>query len=157
MTSAAQSAANRANAQRSTGPRTPEGKTKVSWNALKHGLLAREGVIRGEDAEEYLNHEGRLLQQLLPDSPLEEILADRIVGLSWQLKRAARDRDEAFAALYEKQVAGSGESAEPAGRGRSWGGCCWRTSARMRSWSGSRNSSGGSRVVSTELSRSCGG
>jgi len=117
MTSAAQIEANRANAQKSTGPRTPEGKAKVSWNALKHGLLAREGVIRGEDAEEYLNHEGYLLQQLMPDSPLEEILANRIVGLSWQLKRAARDRDEAFAALYEKQVATAGEAAEPAGEG----------------------------------------
>jgi len=115
MTSAAQIAANRLNAQKSTGPRTPEGKEKVSWNALKHGLLAREGVLRGEDADEYLNHQGYLLRQLMPDSPLEEILANRIVALSWQLQRAARDRDEAFAALYEQQTAGTGEAPEPAG------------------------------------------
>ncbi|MCU0916183.1 MAG: hypothetical protein MUC88_16715, partial [Planctomycetes bacterium] len=81
MTSAAQIAANRANAQKSTGPRTPEGKAKISWNAVKHGLLAREGIIRGEDAEEYIDHEGYLLRQLMPDSPLEEILAERLVNL----------------------------------------------------------------------------
>ena len=34
-------AANRANAKRSTGPRTPEGKAKASKNACKHHLYAR--------------------------------------------------------------------------------------------------------------------
>ncbi len=48
MTTEAQVAANRLNAQKSTGPRTPEGKGVVSQNAVKHGLLAREGVLRGK-------------------------------------------------------------------------------------------------------------
>ncbi|MGQ9553904.1 MAG: hypothetical protein ACUVWR_07315 [Anaerolineae bacterium] len=34
-----QLAANCANAQRSTGPRTPEGRARRCWNALKHGAL----------------------------------------------------------------------------------------------------------------------
>ena len=36
--------ANRRNALRSTGPKTPEGKRAARWNALQHGLLARESV-----------------------------------------------------------------------------------------------------------------
>ncbi len=36
--SAAKLAANRANAQHSTGPKTEEGKARVSHNAFKHGL-----------------------------------------------------------------------------------------------------------------------
>ncbi|MBT6095099.1 MAG: hypothetical protein HOH04_10810, partial [Rhodospirillaceae bacterium] len=40
MPSAAQIDANRANARRSTGPRTPGGKTVSRSNALKHGLYA---------------------------------------------------------------------------------------------------------------------
>ena len=52
MTSAAQMDANRSNAQKSTGPRTPEGKETASQNALKHGLFAREGAIRGEDEDD---------------------------------------------------------------------------------------------------------
>jgi hypothetical protein len=45
MATEAQIEANRANAQKSTGPRTPEGKEKAAQNALKHGLLAREAVV----------------------------------------------------------------------------------------------------------------
>ncbi len=36
-----QLAANRRNAQLSTGPRTPEGKAVSRWNALTHGILAQ--------------------------------------------------------------------------------------------------------------------
>ena len=53
MASEARIAANRLNAQKSTGPRTAEGKAVVAQNAVKHGLLAREGLLRGEDREEY--------------------------------------------------------------------------------------------------------
>jgi len=45
MASAAQTSANRLNAQKSTGPRTPEGKAVVSQNAVKHGLLAQQVVL----------------------------------------------------------------------------------------------------------------
>jgi hypothetical protein len=40
-----QQAANRQNAQKSTGPTTDEGKAASSRNALKHGLLARDIVV----------------------------------------------------------------------------------------------------------------
>jgi hypothetical protein len=53
MATEAQIAANRLNAQKSTGPRTPEGKEKVSQNAVTHGLLARAAVLHGEDWEEF--------------------------------------------------------------------------------------------------------
>ena len=53
MASDAQIVANRLNAQKSTGPRTAEGKAVVSQNAVKHGLLARQAVIVGEDPGEF--------------------------------------------------------------------------------------------------------
>ena len=53
MTTEAQTEANRANAQKSTGPRTPEGKAKVAQNALKHGLLAKQAVVVGEDTRRF--------------------------------------------------------------------------------------------------------
>jgi len=105
MATEAQVTANRANAEKSTGPRTPAGKERASQNALKHGLFAREAVIRGEDQDEFEMQRERLLAQLNPVGPLEEILAARIVDLSWRLKRAVQDQSEAFAALYEKYVA----------------------------------------------------
>jgi hypothetical protein len=116
MASVGQIDANRSNAQKSTGPRTPEGKEKASQNALKHGLFAQEGVIRGEDGEEFEMHREMLLEQLNPAGALEEILAARIVDLSWRLKRAVQDQSEAFAALYDRQTAGAEEPPEPAER-----------------------------------------
>jgi len=116
MATAAQTIANRSNAQKSTGPRTPEGKETASQNALTHGLFAREGVIRGEDEDEFEMHRERLLGQLNPVGPLEEILADRIVDLSWRLQRAVQDQSEAFASLYDRQTAGAKEPQEPAER-----------------------------------------
>jgi hypothetical protein len=81
--------ANRSNAKKSTGPKTTEGKTKSSKNALKHGLTTPYGLLPGESEEEYMYHREELLDELYPDSSIEHYLADRIVYLSWALKRAA--------------------------------------------------------------------
>ncbi len=121
MATAAQVEANRANAEKSTGPRTPEGKERASQNALKHGLFAREAVLRGEDEDEFEMHRERLLAQLNPVGPLEEILAARVVDLSWRLQRAVQDQSEAFAALYEKCVAQQGAAGLGAGSARGTG------------------------------------
>jgi hypothetical protein len=121
MATEAQTSANRANAQKSTGPRTPEGKETAAQNALKHGLFARETVIRGEDEDEFEMHREMLLGQLIADTPLEEILAERIVDLSWRLKRAVRDQEKAFVKLYEKQTAGAQEPLEPPERAETIG------------------------------------
>jgi len=99
MASAAQIQANRLNAQKSTGPRTVVGKERASRNALKHGLLAREAVIQGEDPEEFELHREEMLEELAPVGAVEAILAQRVVGLSWRLRRAERLQNAAFAAL----------------------------------------------------------
>ena len=99
MATAAQIQANRLNAQKSTGPRTPEGKERASQNAFRHGLLAREAVIQGEDPEEFELYRARMLEELAPAGPVEAMLAERIVGLSWRLRRAERLQNVALAAL----------------------------------------------------------
>ena len=49
MTTERQAEANRRNAMKSTGPRTPEGKAVVALNGMKHGLLSRESLVKGEN------------------------------------------------------------------------------------------------------------
>ena len=47
MTSEKQAKANRRNALKSTGPKTPNGKAAIRYNATKHGLLSREILLPG--------------------------------------------------------------------------------------------------------------
>jgi hypothetical protein len=99
MASVAQVRANRLNAQKSTGPRTPEGKAVVAQNAVKHGLLARQVVIRGEDPGEFELFRDRMVQDLDPVGSLESLLAERAAHLGWRLRRAERLDRAAWATL----------------------------------------------------------
>jgi hypothetical protein len=80
--------ANRRNAQRSTGPRTPEGKAVARMNALKHGLTASTIALPGEDAEAYERLRNNLVAALHPKGALELELVDRIAECIWRLRRA---------------------------------------------------------------------
>src|SRR3712207_4464181 len=80
--------ANRRNAARSTGPRTPEGKAVVALNAMKHGLLSREVLTKGESEAELVAFARRMRAQLAPLGELELLLADRVISTAWRLRRA---------------------------------------------------------------------
>jgi len=99
MATQAQIQANRLNAEKSTGPRTADGKRKASQNALKHGLLAQTMVIAGEDVGEFEFYRDELLGELSPAGAVESVLAERVVNLSWRLRRAERAQNEVFDAL----------------------------------------------------------
>jgi hypothetical protein len=90
MATANQIAANRANAQRSTGPRTAAGKAAAAGNARKHGLFAKEVLAMGEDRAGFAELGQRLRQALAPEGGLEEALCARIVGCLWRLRRIVR-------------------------------------------------------------------
>ncbi len=94
MSTKAQILANRRNAQKSTGPRTPQGKDAVSQNAIKHGLTAAHVVITSESQAEFRLHRDQILDELAPVSPMESMLAERIVTLSWRLKRVCRIQNQ---------------------------------------------------------------
>ena len=90
MSTEAQIKANRENSQKSTGPRSAEGKAAISKNAVKHGLFANENLIKGESAEEFEAFRDEMLAELAPVGPVESMLAERFVSLSWRLKRVQR-------------------------------------------------------------------
>jgi hypothetical protein len=99
MSTQAQILANRCNAQKSTGPRSRQGKAAISQNAVKHGLLSRHDVISSERQADFDLYRRELLAELAPVSPMESMLAERIVSLSWRLKRAGRIQNQAIDAL----------------------------------------------------------
>jgi hypothetical protein len=104
MSTESQLLANRLNALKSTGPRTIEGKTAASQNAVKHGLLAEQDVISSESEADFDQYRQQLLDELSPVSPMESILAERIVTLSWRLKRVCRFQNQAIDVLNSDQT-----------------------------------------------------
>ncbi len=80
MTSEKQIKANRRNSLKSTGPKTPDGKSASRYNATKHGLLSREVLLPGEDEAAFRELGELLREELQPVGELENLLVDRIVA-----------------------------------------------------------------------------
>lgn len=97
MTSTKQAQANRQNARKSTGPKTPEGKNAVSLNAMKHGLLSRKTLLPDEDEAALVEFGKRMRTQLQPVGDLETLLVDRIITAAWRLRRVMAVEAEIFA------------------------------------------------------------
>jgi hypothetical protein len=79
--------ANRRNAQKSTGPKTPEGKAAVSMNALRHGLRARTVVLPGENREEFNQLCDDLEVEWHPRSRTEQFYVEQMAVSQWKLTR----------------------------------------------------------------------
>jgi hypothetical protein len=86
MATVAQIEANRRNAQKSTGPRTDEGKNRSRMNALEHGGRASILQLPPEEFGEYQEWRLALKRAYCPRNAAEEVLLDRIVALDWQEK-----------------------------------------------------------------------
>jgi hypothetical protein len=99
MATPAQIAANQANAQRSTGPTTPEGKAKSSMNRLIHGFASAQSIIPGEDHAAFVALLEELLIEHQPKSPTEEILVEKMAQTQWLTQRALNLQGEAFLTL----------------------------------------------------------
>jgi hypothetical protein len=87
MTSKKQKAANRANAQKSTGPRSSNGKSRSAQNALQHGLTATTLVLPDEDEAAWVALRERMFHYFDPISILEEELVEDLVRVLWRLRR----------------------------------------------------------------------
>jgi len=79
--------ANRANAQLSTGPRTQEGKARVKYNALRHGLLSQKVLFIDEEAGKYRRFAEQIRLEIDPLGAIEELLTERIITSAWRLRR----------------------------------------------------------------------
>src|SRR5689334_855369 len=72
----------RRNGSKSTGPKTPEGKNRSKFNALKHGLSAKTLVLPGEDGEAFQGRLDAWTNDLAPRNDLEHDLVGRAVQVS---------------------------------------------------------------------------
>jgi hypothetical protein len=90
MASPAQLNANRLNAQRSTGPRTVEGKSVSRFNALSYGIEAKSRIIPGEDPAELETLSADYRTQFNPVGPLEGYLVESLIAADWNRRRYTR-------------------------------------------------------------------
>jgi hypothetical protein len=82
-----QIAANRRNAQLSTGPRSAEGKSAAGRNALKSGLYAKGNIVGSESAADLQLLEAQFTAEYLPATPTERALVDALIHNEWLLRR----------------------------------------------------------------------
>ncbi len=76
---------------RTGGPKTPEGKARVSRNKIKHGLTAlTDQLIPGEVQADWEAFRAEFRTHLAPSGPVEAMLVDRVAMLFWRLQRVGR-------------------------------------------------------------------
>ena len=102
--SEAQLIANRENAKRSTGPATPEAKSRTRLNGLRHGLTGQTAFLPTEDRGAYDRHHADFRADLQPEGASETQLAQGIADDYWRLNRIKAIEDNIFALGIEAQA-----------------------------------------------------
>jgi len=87
MPSERQLAANKKNSQKSTGPKTPEGRAAVRLNGVKHGLTAATLVLPGESESDFESLLDSFEAEHQPATPTEEALVRQMAMAQWRLRR----------------------------------------------------------------------
>jgi hypothetical protein len=90
MATPKQTAANRMNAQKSTGPRTPAGKSVSRFNALKHGIYAVHQIMFDEKPEDLAELSAEYREHHNPADADQRFLVDMLVHNEWRLRRIRR-------------------------------------------------------------------
>jgi hypothetical protein len=102
MSTPSQIAANVANAQSSTGPRTETGKAASSMNGLKFGLFTMNDFVRPAEETAYAELNAELRQDLAPVGILENNLVDEIRRAIWRLRRCGKVESNIIVALTDE-------------------------------------------------------
>ena len=105
MTSLKKSAANRANAKHSTGPKTEIGKLRASGNSAKHSLFARKLFLDDEERERFEEFRSAIYQQLSPSTTLQQIKCEHIVTSAWNLESAYQFEMQQWKTMRKEDVA----------------------------------------------------
>jgi hypothetical protein len=101
MASLRQIDANRRNAQKSTGPKSPQGKAASSLNALKTGIHSETAVLPCEDRAAHDALVASYYQRFRPTLPEVRVYVDELIRCEWTLLRLRRTESELNAYIHE--------------------------------------------------------
>jgi hypothetical protein len=79
--------ASKANAAKSTGPKTSEGKARSSHSAVRHGLLARCVVLECEDRKTFEQLLEHFVQRFDPLDDVEFGMIEEMASCQWRMRR----------------------------------------------------------------------
>jgi hypothetical protein len=97
----ARAAASRINGAKSKGPKTEEGKKISSRNAITHGLfVSPECFLSQEDPEVFQEFRSALFEEMDPETPRQIMLAERVIGAGWRLRRNYTCESQFYHASY---------------------------------------------------------
>ena len=88
--------ANRRNAQKSTGPTTPEGKQAAALNAVTYGLRTRSLLIKGENIADYWRLWDGLENEWQPETQTERLYLEQMCVSQWLLARMASSERKVY-------------------------------------------------------------
>jgi hypothetical protein len=107
--SARRLAANRENAARSTGPRSPEGKARAAQNSRKHGFTASKfAIVRIEELDAIANLKADLVALYQPVNSQELFAVERISLAQQSLLRVAALESGLFTNCLDQALQRSG-------------------------------------------------
>jgi hypothetical protein len=87
------------------GPKTPEGKLAVRFNASTHGILSLQPIANAyESLKDWESHREAIISSLGPEGGMEHLLAERVASCSWRLNRVLLYESEQIAASQEGVV-----------------------------------------------------
>ena len=100
--------ANRANAKKSTGPRTPAGRAQSAKNGQNHNWLARTVVIPGESPSRFIALLSQFEQEFAPQTFVEQSLVENMATSRWHLLRLMGMQNASFTQeILSQQSAGA--------------------------------------------------
>jgi hypothetical protein len=94
--------ANRLNAQKSTGPRSVQGKAVSRFNATKTGIDAESQIIRGEDPADLETLAAEYQERWQPATPEQRLLVDTLIDCEWLLRRFRKSEAQLWQCKMQK-------------------------------------------------------
>jgi hypothetical protein len=110
MSSRKQRAANRANAQNSTAPGAPQGKSAPRYNALKHGIDAPHQIMFDETVADLAGLAAEYHEHHSPADTGQRFLVDTLINNEWRLRRLRRVEAELWEHATNAFLAGNIEA-----------------------------------------------
>lgn len=89
--------ANIANAQKSSGPRSPEGKRRSSLNSTRHSLTGQIQIATPEELAAFHKHCDDIRAELKPEGAIETYYATAVCENMWRAARARAIENGLFA------------------------------------------------------------